>query len=84
MEKREKKRAKEVKREKKREEERYKREIERKKKRKRAKKREKDVQGQGKSIDAFVNNKNILNCDERGEASEISKQIFLKAFEMPH
>ena len=23
---------------------------------------------EGKSIDAFVNNKNILNCEERGEA----------------
>ena len=31
---------------------------------------------EGKSINAFVNNKNILNCDERGEAGEISKQIF--------
>ena len=28
---------------------------------------------EGKSIDAFVHNKNILNCDERGEIS-ISKQ----------
>ena len=37
---------------------------------------------EGKSIDAFVNNKNILNCEERGEAGEISKQIFLKAFEI--
>ena len=33
-------------------------------------------------IDAFVHNKNILNCDERGEAGEISKQVFLKAFEI--
>ena len=37
---------------------------------------------EGKSIDAFVNNKNILNCDERGEAGEISKKVFLKAFEI--
>ena len=37
---------------------------------------------EGKSIDAFVHNKNILNCDERGEAGEISKQVFLKAFEI--
>ena len=32
--------------------------------------------------DAFGNNKNILNCDERGEAGEISKKVFLKAFEI--
>ena len=37
---------------------------------------------EGKSTDAFVNNKNILNCDERGEAGEISKKVFLKAFEI--
>ena len=37
---------------------------------------------EGKSIDAFVNNKNIMNCDERGEAGEISKKVFLKAFEI--
>ena len=29
-----------------------------------------------------LHNKNILNCDERGEAGEISKQVFLKAFEI--
>ena len=37
---------------------------------------------EGKSIDAFVNNKNALNCDERGEVGEISKKEFLKAFEI--
>ena len=39
------------------------------------------ISQEGKSTDAFVNNKNILNCDERGEAGEISKKVFLKAFE---
>ena len=31
---------------------------------------------EGKSIDAFVNNKNALNCDERGEVAMISKKNF--------
>ena len=39
---------------------------------------------QGKSIDAFINNKNVLNCEERGEevVGKVSKQVFLKAFEI--
>ena len=39
---------------------------------------------EGKSIDAFINNKNILNSEERGEDLDgnISKQVFLKAFEI--
>ena len=37
---------------------------------------------EGKSIDAFVNNKNILNSEERGDEGTISKQVFLKAFEI--
>ena len=34
----------------------------------------------GKSIDAFVNNKNALNCDEIGEVGMISTTLFLKLF----
>ena len=39
---------------------------------------------EGKSIDAFINNKNVLNCKERGEevVGKVSKQVFLKAFEI--
>ena len=39
---------------------------------------------EGKSIDAFITNKNILNCEERGEDldGEVSKKVFLKAFEI--
>ena len=37
---------------------------------------------EGKSIDAFVNNKNALNCDEKGEVGMISRKEFLKAFEI--
>ena len=39
---------------------------------------------EGKSIDAFITNKNILNCEERGEdlVGEVSKKVFLKAFEI--
>ena len=36
----------------------------------------------GGKIDAFVTNKNALNCDERGEVGEISKKEFLKAFKI--
>ena len=38
---------------------------------------------EGKSIDAFINN-NILNSEERGEEiiGEVSKNVFLKAFEI--
>ena len=39
---------------------------------------------EGKSIDAFINNKNVLNCEERGEevVGKVSKKVFLKAFEI--
>ena len=37
---------------------------------------------EGKSIDAFVNNKNILNSEERGDEGNISKLVFYKAFEI--
>ena len=39
---------------------------------------------EGKSIDAFINNKNVLNCEERGEevVGNVSKKVFLKAFEI--
>ena len=33
---------------------------------------------EGKSIDAFINNKNVLNCEERGEevVGKVSKKFF--------
>ena len=37
---------------------------------------------EGKSIDAFINNKNALNSEERGDKGELSKSIFQKAFEI--
>jgi len=38
---------------------------------------------EGKSVDAFVSNKNHLNREERGQSGrEISKKVFFKAFEI--
>ena len=36
----------------------------------------------GKSIDAFVKNKNDLNKEQRGDDIEISRSVFFKAFEI--
>ena len=37
---------------------------------------------QGKSIDAFISNKNDLNREQRGENIEITRSVFFKAFEI--
>ena len=37
---------------------------------------------EGKSIDAFVKNKNDLNKEQRGDDIEISRSVFFKAFEI--
>ena len=37
---------------------------------------------EGKSIDAFISNKNDLNSEQRGEEIEISRSVFFKAFEI--
>ena len=37
---------------------------------------------EGKSIDAFVINKNDLNKEQRGDDIEISRSVFFKAFEI--
>ena len=40
--------------------------------------------GKAKKENAFITNKNILNCEERGEdlVGEVSKKVFLRAFEI--
>ena len=37
---------------------------------------------EGKSIDAFINNKNDLNCEQRGEDTKITRSVFFKGFEI--